>query len=142
LFFFCFFFLIHSAHSSCSLFLVPLQSIEIPPTVRFSDGSPFAGLSFSSLWLESDNETFVLENRVLIDLRCHAMKEGFIVENVIKTLWWHDFRIWSSTYFSLLSKMGPRWYPVTCLCQRTSWQTRDTNERCDFSQFSDSISMK
>ena len=39
-------------------------------------------------------------------------------------------------------KMDPRWYPGTCLCQPTSWETRETNERCDFSQVSDNISMK
>ena len=104
LFFLFFVFMIHSRSS----FFPCVASINWnSPTVRFTDRSAFTGLSFSSLWLESDNKTFVLENRILIDLRWHGLKKSFTVENTIKPLWWHDFRIWSGTCFSLLSNSSP-----------------------------------
>jgi uncharacterized protein YuzB (UPF0349 family) len=55
-----------------------IESIEIPRSVRFIDGSAFVGLSLSSFALEPGNETFIVVNGFLIDIIRHALIWSFI----------------------------------------------------------------
>jgi hypothetical protein len=50
-----------------------LQSIVIPEGVQFIDSSAFTGVQLSSIWIESRNETFVVEYRFVIDVMHHKL---------------------------------------------------------------------
>jgi hypothetical protein len=54
-----------------------LQSIVIPRSVQFIDGSAFIDVPLSSISIESGNEIFVIENGFLIDILDHKLIQNF-----------------------------------------------------------------
>jgi hypothetical protein len=49
----------------------------IPRNIQFIDGSPFIGLTLSSISIENGNEYFVIENEFLIDVIHHRLIRNF-----------------------------------------------------------------
>jgi hypothetical protein len=54
-----------------------LQSIVIPRNVQFIDAFAFIDVTLSSISIESGNETFVIENDILIDVLHHKLIRNF-----------------------------------------------------------------
>jgi hypothetical protein len=54
-----------------------LQSIVIPHSVQFIDGSAFCDVELSSCDIESANDRFVIENESLIDILDHKLIRNF-----------------------------------------------------------------
>jgi hypothetical protein len=54
-----------------------LQSIVIPRNVQFIDGSAFCNVPLSSISIESGNNTFIIQNDLLIDIICDKLIRNF-----------------------------------------------------------------
>jgi hypothetical protein len=82
-----------SAFSSSSL-----QSIIIRRNAQFIDGSAFYDVKLSSITIESDNNRFVVENDLLIDIICHKLIRDFSQSSTVHIS--NDIEILGSSCFS------------------------------------------
>jgi cytochrome c556 len=56
----------------------------IPRNVQFIDGSAFASVRLSSIWIESGNANFVIENDFLIDVIHHSLIRNFSISSNVE----------------------------------------------------------
>jgi hypothetical protein len=70
----------------------------IPRNVRFIDGSAFFNVTLSSITIENGNNTFVLENGLLIDRISHKLVRSFSMSSEVCVP--HNIEILGSSCFS------------------------------------------
>jgi hypothetical protein len=93
-----------------------LQSIVIPRSVQFIDGSAFIGLTLSSISIETGNDIFVIENDFLIDIVDHKLIRNFSNSSEILIPW--NIEILGSSSFSSCASLSSISFSSNCRLTR------------------------
>jgi hypothetical protein len=81
-----------------------LQSIKIPRSVQFIDGSAFLGINLKAISIETDHERFVIDQESLVDILDHRLIRNFSSSSHVSIC--RDIEILGSSCFAYCESLS------------------------------------